>query len=390
MDFGTAILYVLAVIAIIAVAGLIIYVLAALIVSIIDKKEVKPFGSNQEKEAKEKEQLLLDGKDYQLTFEEEKPAEETPVQEEAKEVEGDMVDLDLADEEEKELAERRRAIEERNEEPVEEEVEEEDDLEALYQKLINDINSEAAEEEAEEVEEPVEETEEVVEEEVQEEPAEEEVEEPAQEEVVEEVVEEPQVDEEKEDLKAQLAALQAQLAEEQAQKDELAKQLAEKPEAEFVEVESESLESLNARREVLAERLAESEKELRANKKEFVPLAKIKKNLETDKAKLRRKEAVVAKQKVMLFGVNNYVVDPEKEKKLSEDLDVLDALRLSVQHCEEVMSENEDRYPILEKTNAILTKQVEDLRADVADIDARIAKLQGEGNGEPEGQADAE
>ena len=140
------------------------------------------------------------------------------------------------------------------------------------------------------------------------------------------------------------------------------------------------MEALLARREVLAERLADSEKELKANKKEYVPLSRIKKNLETDKAKLRRKEAVVAKQKVMLFGVNNYVVDPEKEKKLSEDLDVLDALRLSVQHCEEVMKDNEDRYPILEKTNGILTKQVEDLKADIADIDARIAKLQGDAN----------
>ena len=57
--------------------------------------------------------------------------------------------------------------------------------------------------------------------------------------------------------------------------------------------------------------------------------------------------------------------------KLSEDLDVLDALRLSVQHCEEVMKENEDRYPILENTYNILTKQVEepDLPDENDDID---------------------
>ena len=117
-----------------------------------------------------------------------------------------------------------------------------------------------------------------------------------------------------------------------------------------------------------------------------MPLARIKKNLESDRTKLRRKEAVVAKQKVMLFGVNNYVVDPEKEKKLSEDLDVLDALRLSVQHCEEVMKDNEDRYPILEKTNGILTKQVADLKADIADVEARITKL----SGDTDANADAE
>ena len=449
MDFGTAILYVLAVIAIMIVAGLVIYVLAALVVSIIDKKEVKPFSPDQERTSnREEENLLLDERSYQLTFEDEKPVEAKPAEEEqeAKELDN-TIDLDLADEEAKELAARREAINGRANE--EEEVsEEDDDLETLYQKLINDINSEATEEEAEAlVEEPAEEpVEEVAEEEpaveeveVVEEPVEEEPqvdeekealkaqlaelqaklaekeaepvqeiaeepagevieEEPAVEEVVEEPVkEEPQVDEEKEALKAQLAELQEKLAAEQAEKEavktqneELEKKLEEKPATVAVEVETESLEALNARREVLAERLTESEKELRANKKEYVPLARIRKNLETDKAKLRRKEAVVAKQKVMLFGVSNYVVDPEKEKKLSEDLDVLDALRLSVQHCEEVMKENEDRYPILEKTNGILTKQVEDLRADLADIDARIAKLNN-GDGEADaGNADAE
>ena len=45
------------------------------------------------------------------------------------------------------------------------------------------------------------------------------------------------------------------------------------------------------------------------------------------------------------------------------------------------MKENEDRYPILEKTNEILTKQVEDLKADIAELDARIAKAQ-EGDAE--------
>ena len=142
------------------------------------------------------------------------------------------------------------------------------------------------------------------------------------------------------------------------------------------------METLTERLNTLNDRLSAAEKDLKANKKEYIPLSRIKKNLESDKAKLRRKEAVVAKQKVVLFGVNNYVVDPEKEKKLNEDLDLLDALRLSVQHCEEVMKENEDRYPILEKTNGILTKQVEDLKADIADIDARIAKLQDGQQGE--------
>ena len=394
MDFGTAILYVLAVLAIIAVSGLVIYLLAALVVSIIDKKEVRPFAKSEE--GAKNEQLLLENKDYQLTFDDEPKEEEKP--EEVKEV-NQGVDLDLADEEKKLIEERQRII--AKQEPEEEEVEEpeEEDLEAMYQKLIADINAEATEEEPAEEPAPVEEVEEEPVEEVSEEeeevtseeynelkdqiaelkslllagkePVEEPVEEPAEEEVVEEPVEE-EPSKELEELKAQLAAVQAE-------KEELAKKLEEKPEV--VETETESVDALLARKAVLEERLSQSEKELKANKKEFVPLSRIKKNLESDKAKLRRKEAVVAKQKVVLFGVNNYVVDPEKEKKLSEDLDVLDALRLSVQHCEEVMKENEDRYPILEKTNAILTKQVEDLKADIAELDARIAKAQ-EGDAE--------
>ena len=394
MDFGTAILYGLAVFAIIAVAGLVIYLLAALVVSIIDKKEVRPFGKSMEAGELNDNRLLLENKDYQLTFDDEPKAEEK--QEEPKELD-ESIDLDLADEEKKLIEERQRIIAKEPEEEVAEEPEE-DDLEAMYQKLIADINAEATEESKEEpVEEPEEEAEEPVEEVAEEEeevtseeynelkgqleelkaillagkqPVEEPVEEPA-EEPVEEVVEEEVVEEEPnkelEELKAQLAAVQAEKA-------ELAKKLEEKPEV--VETETESVDALLARKAVLEERLSQSEKELKANKKEFVPLSRIKKNLESDKAKLRRKEAVVAKQKVVLFGVNNYVVDPEKEKKLSEDLDVLDALRLSVQHCEEVMKENEDRYPILEKTNAILTKQVEELRADIAELDARIQKAQ--------------
>lgn len=379
MDFGSAVLNVLAVIGIIIVAGLVIYLLAALVVSILDKKEVKPFKSNEEsrEEEQEEQRLLLENRDYQLSFNDEKKEEEPKeeVEEEPKEV-GEPIDLDLADEEKKQIEERQRLVNSNVEEVEEEPEEDDDDLEAMYAKLINDINSEATEEESEETEEETEEVEEEpAEEPVEEveEPVEETVEEPAEEPVKEEPVEEkqeePAVDAEKEALKAQLAELQSKNA-------ELTKQLEEKPVVETIETES--LESLLARKEVLAERLSASEKELKANKKEYVPLSRIKKHLEADKAKLRRKEAVVAKQKVVLFGVNNYVVDPEKEKKLSEDLDVLDALRLSVQHCEEVMKENEDRYPILEKTNGILVKQVEELKADIADLDARIAKLQGE------------
>ena len=356
------ILSVLGIIALIAVAGLVIYLLAGLIISIIDKKNVKLFNAEEAKPSQEKEQqLLLQDSSYELNLDDEPKKEE-----------GTPIDLDEAEKEKDEIEARKNLVAEREEEVnkdfVEEQEDEDESLDEMYQRLIADINAEASQED-EEPELPVEEVEEVEEQEV--EPAEELVEE-----VEEEVVEEQPKEDKEAELQKQIEELKAKLQAEQEEKDALAKQLEDKPEVEVVETES--LESLQARLAVLNERLAESEKELKANKKEFLPLARIKKNLESDKTKLRRKEAVVAKQKVMLFGVNNYVVDPEKEKKLSEDLDVLDALRLSVQHCEEVMKDNEDRYPSLEKTNAILTKQVADLKADVAELEARIAKLNGD------------
>ena len=109
---------------------------------------------------------------------------------------------------------------------------------------------------------------------------------------------------------------------------------------------------------------------------------RVKKNLDNDKKKLRRKEALVAKQKVVLYGVNNYVdIDEEKAKKLAEDLDLLDGLRLSVQHCEEVIAANKERYPILETTNRILTTVNKEIKADIAEVEVAIAKLKAEEEG---------
>ena len=136
---------------------------------------------------------------------------------------------------------------------------------------------------------------------------------------------------------------------------------------------NETIEQLEARLEMLNERLKENKKDLRENKKEYNPLARVKKTLEKDKAKLNRKEAIVARQKVILYGVNNYVdIDEEKAKKLNEDLDLLDGLRLSVQHCEDVMNANKDRFPILEKTNKILRKVNAEIMSDIAEVEKAI------------------
>ena len=85
----------------------------------------------------------------------------------------------------------------------------------------------------------------------------------------------------------------------------------------------------------------------------------------------------------MLYGVNNYAdIDEDKAKKLSEDLDLLDGLKLSVQHCEEVMKNNEERYPLLEKMYNVLKARNEDLKNDVESLTAEIARLEKEQNSE--------
>jgi len=124
------------------------------------------------------------------------------------------------------------------------------------------------------------------------------------------------------------------------------------------------------------ERLKVNEKELRKCKKEYIPLRKVKKTLEKDENKLRRKEALVAKQKVMLYGVNNYAdIDEEKAKKLAEDLDLLDGLKLSVQHCHEVMDNNKERYPLLEQIYTLLVTKNNDIKEEIKSLQDAIEQI---------------
>ena len=137
-----------------------------------------------------------------------------------------------------------------------------------------------------------------------------------------------------------------------------------------------TLEEYEQRLETLTQRLKINEKQLKDVKKEYLPLARVKKSLEKDKKKLRRREALVAKQKVVLYGVNNIGdIDEEKAKKLAEDLDLLDGLKVSVEHCEEVLKENQERYPILENSYNILTENTNAIKADIAECQAKIDEL---------------
>lgn len=206
-----------------------------------------------------------------------------------------------------------------------------------------------------------------------------------------------------ENLTKQIEELKAQLEQERQEKESLKKESKEKAEnlikeKEELEKALESAKEVNkdkidtvsqvlgteeeyvSRLEVLNLRLKEAKKQLRKNKSEFVPLNKIKRTLESDQRKLRRKEAKVAKQKIALFGVNNNDIDPEKQAELEQEIDMLEGLKLSVQHCEDVMKENEDRFPILKNTHDILTRNIKDLTADIENIEAKLKEVKGDGD----------
>ena len=128
-----------------------------------------------------------------------------------------------------------------------------------------------------------------------------------------------------------------------------------------------------AKLESLEKEFADVSKELRANKRAYNPIIKCKKALARDGEKLRKKEVSVAKQKIALYGVNAPKnIDPEKKKKLDEELAVLKELKDSVLHCEEVIKQNADRFPILEKTNKLLTKQVDRLSKEIETVKEAI------------------
>lgn len=119
--------------------------------------------------------------------------------------------------------------------------------------------------------------------------------------------------------------------------------------------------------------LKEAEKELRVNKSEYIPLTRIHKAYARDSEKLRKKEIQVAKQKVALYGVNSKNIDPAKKAKLDENLASLSELKDSVEHCEEVIRKNKDRYPVLEKNNKLLNKQIDRINDDIKTCEKAIS-----------------
>ncbi|HIV01874.1 MAG TPA: hypothetical protein IAA62_04925 [Candidatus Caccopulliclostridium gallistercoris] len=397
VDFGSALVNVLAIIAIIIAGGFIIFFLGDLLLSILDPKTEDKKKAKEERPEVLKEEKKVEEPKF-VPIEEVKPE---PVQEKEEEVK--TVDEDLAEKERLELGYVEEPKDSFADLRAAEEEYKQNNLKALEEKQ-NAAKEEPADEDidlndfffddedfnfgVQEDEEP---------EKVEEDKLDGQVsifneEAPASEEKV-ETVEENKVSEE---AQAEIDELRRELEEQKAEYEAL-KEQTEKEKNKWQE-ERAALENLfettenkeefvpmmtlkeyEARLEVLKERLKANEKDLKANKKEFLPLARVKKNLDNDKKKLRRREALVAKQKVVLYGVNNYVdIDEEKAKKLAEDLDLLDGLRLSVQHCEEVIAANKERYPILETTNRILTTVNKEIKADIQEVETAIAKLKAE------------
>jgi len=425
IDFVSVLFNVLGIIGLICLGTFIIVVLADLLISIIDGsngiffKRKKSDGEQERYEEPVRQPKMLQEPERVVEIKEEKPLEE---QLEELSNEG-KVDFAKAEEEERELRSKLALNnngtmeEEEDKQPTQEEVkdqlakffeeeededlfenedEEDEDYFDEYKDIIDEITNTSIEEEAEGIADVD------VDEVVFEEPVDQEIEVqlPTLEEIKEEV-EEDVTEQERMELEAEIARLKEELekgrkeleetrkeamyktAMLEGEKEKLAEELRlakeEQAAAAAVKVEPGLLseEEYVTRIEMLRERLRENEKQLRANKKEFKPLERVSKTLERDRQKLRRREAIVAKQKVMLYGVNNYVdIDEEKAKKLTEDLDLLDGLRLSVQHCEEVMEANKDRYPILEQTYRILSETNKQITEDLQEAEEGLRKLQ--------------
>lgn len=376
----------------VVVAGaVIVYLLWEAVHSLVEKNKNSSAPITKTEKVKEKEETPVS----EFVLEDEN-AEEKFVEVDAVKAEEERVahDAELT-EEERENAERRAYLEARRQELIKR-------MQAEMEESDDDEQTEDESQENEEVSEPVEESVETDENVAQETS----VESVSLDEITEEAVENDEsIEENQEESEAEKQATAEALAEErkalEAEKaryalmvrelEEAKRALAEQADKEPVTVVETVVETNNLTLEELEQRLAEAEERLKSTekefkqcKKEYIPLRRVWTAHEKDEKKLRRKEALVAKQKVLLYGVNNYSeIDEEKAQKLAEDLDLLDGLKLSVQHCEEVMKKNEERYPLLEKMYNVLKLRNDELKRDIAKYKAEIAKIQ-------EGQTDAE
>lgn len=384
-----------------------------------NKQQDYDFESINEAKAKKEQELVQDSKEddlFKLIDENDSNLDEIENRlkkqnEESKEVERPATDVKtledapMAVEENKEDLDDdidiQNLIDEINNEVVDEEKEKADeqtedvnpvlaeyDINKIMSETEQETDDEAAEESIEESEQVVAETEPEVEEIKENEVTEETVEttQPVEEVVEETAEEQPQEKVEKETNK-ELEDANKRIAELTSKIDELNKQLSAQPVAttEVVTIDMTEDECLN-RIAVLEERLKNAKKDYKTNMKEYRPLKKVMNDLDRYQTKLRRKETVFAKKNVALYGVNNYVdLDKEKQEELEQELELLNGLRASVTHCEEVIEANKDRFPILERTNKILEEQIAQLESDLELANTTLQKIRerdGKGEGE--------
>ena len=69
----------------------------------------------------------------------------------------------------------------------------------------------------------------------------------------------------------------------------------------------------------------------------------------------------------------NTVLLEQNYKKLYKETKQLNELKESVFHCDQVLKQNKDRYPVLEKANKLLTKTYDRLMADIENVKTAIA-----------------
>lgn len=360
-DIGSTILYVFIILGVVIAVSLIVYFIWELVLSYTSKKN--------QNETKTTRTVRQDSNLETYTFDE-KPKSAPK-----------LLTNKYAEVDEAKAEEEKNAISESEEERLNRERREY--LEKRRQELIKRIQEEnQLQEQDEQVEEEETQEEEEVEEEM-EEPVEEQEEESVEEEQ-EETDEEAtdRLEEEREELLREKEKYEQMVQELEDAKKKLMETVVP---TQVQTVVVTPIDELKDRLAAAEEKLRANEKDFKQCKKDFIPLNKVWKTHENDEKKLRRKEALVAKQKVVLYGVNNYAdIDEEKAKKLAEDLDLLDGLKLSVQHCEEVMAKNAERYPLLKRMYEVLKRQNTELKDEIKSLKEEIEKREAEENGESE------
>ena len=369
MAFGS----IVAIVAIVLIAGGLIAVIGHMIIGSfdIDKKSKEPKQEVEYTQVKQIEDVKSVPNDYDFEKLDESKAQLEKAQLE-KEGSEDVVPLEIEEDDEN-LDELENRLKEENKEASSKDDDLDDDLFEI-DGIIDEISDEVADEEKSKEAEPAQMSEELksyniddmiggsTEEEAEEtfEQSDEMQEFSERSEELETTEDEVPVVESSEEDKQEIEELKKQLA-------DLSRQLEEAKQVKVEEITVDMTEEqCLARLATLEERLKSVKREYKINAKEYRPLKKVVTDLEKYQTKYRRKNAQLAKKKVALYAVNNYVdLDREKAQKIADEIDLVEGLKLSVEHCEQIIEANKDRYPILEHTNKILEDQIANIEADI-------------------------